>query len=81
MLWLKDHNPLYTDITISEERLSALPTDGIPEELSLVAKYSPDVTTLAKEHEGYVPEQSEDEIDNNITGETALPYSQYIFLQ
>ena len=29
LLWLKTHNPLYRDIVIDEERLQALPTDGL----------------------------------------------------
>ena len=43
LLWLKANNPLYTDIEISEERLSQLPEDGVPEELTMTAKYTPQI--------------------------------------
>ena len=55
LLWLKANNPLYSDIEISEERLSQLPEDGIPEEIILTAKHSADVESVEKEHRGYVP--------------------------
>lgn len=56
LLWLKSNNPLYSDIVISEERLSAFPEDDIPEELLLTAKFSSDVESLNREGEGYVPD-------------------------
>jgi hypothetical protein len=31
--WLRDNNPLYTDIQIDENRLEELPEDGVPEVL------------------------------------------------
>jgi len=31
--WLKDHNPIYRDITISTERLHQLPVDAVPVEI------------------------------------------------
>ena len=55
LLWLKANNPLYSDIEISEERLSQLPEDGIPEEIILTVKHSADVELVEKEHGGYVP--------------------------
>ncbi|KAF9553835.1 hypothetical protein CPC08DRAFT_620019, partial [Agrocybe pediades] len=33
LAWLKENNPIYADITISEERLTQLPEDGIPDEI------------------------------------------------
>lgn len=59
--WLKANNPLYADITISEERLNELPEDGIPEEILLTVKYSSDTNSLNREGEGYVPEEDENE--------------------
>lgn len=41
LLWLKVNNPLYEDIVISEERLLELPEDGIPDELTMMAKHNP----------------------------------------
>lgn len=59
--WLKENNPLYADITISENRLSSLPEEGIPEEILSLVKYSNDTYGLNREHEGYVPEYDENE--------------------
>ena len=49
-MWLKANNLLYTDIEISEERLSELPEDGIPEELIIDGKYSADMKAVNREH-------------------------------
>lgn len=53
--WLKENNPLYTNISISTERLDALPVDGIPEEILSVAKFSDDMKLLEEERNGYIP--------------------------
>ena len=53
--WLKENNPLYANITISAERLDALPVDGIPEEIITLAKFSDDTRLLAEEQDNYVP--------------------------
>jgi len=63
LLWLKANNPLYTDIEISEERLSELPEDGVPEELMMTAKYSSDTKAVEREHDGYVPTDAADDIE------------------
>jgi hypothetical protein len=60
LIWLKANNPLYEDIEISEERLQELPENGIPEEITLTAKYSADTYTLIQEHAGYVPDEVEE---------------------
>jgi hypothetical protein len=53
--WLKQHNPLYEKVVVSEERLQELPEDGVPDEILNVTKYSADVTLLEMESAGYVP--------------------------
>ena len=53
--WLKDNNHLYADITISEERLAALPDDEVPMEITSLVKYSNDTKLLVEENDGYVP--------------------------
>lgn len=63
LLWLKANNLLYTDIIISEERLSELPEDGIPEELTMTAKFSADVEAAEREHGGYVPTDAADDME------------------
>lgn len=55
LLWLKANNPLYQDIEISQERLDALPENGIPEEIMSNARHSDDIETVREEHAGYVP--------------------------
>ncbi|KAJ7431847.1 hypothetical protein B0H11DRAFT_1941243 [Mycena galericulata] len=61
LLWLKNNNDLYRDVEISEEQLRMLPLDGVPEQISLNAKYSDDVARLEREQAGYVPADAEDE--------------------
>jgi len=61
LLWLKAHNPMYKDIIISEERLEALPENGTPNEILSTAKYSTDMESVTREHEGYVPSDAADE--------------------
>lgn len=61
LLWLKEHNPLYADITISETNLGQLPVDGIPNELQVIAKCSDDGIALGNEHSNYVPEDETSE--------------------
>jgi len=54
-MWLKKNNPLYADIEISDERLEHLPEDAIPSELLHTVRYSSDIETVYREHDGYVP--------------------------
>ena len=53
--WLKEHNPLYSNITISSDKLNALPVNGVPDEIMSLVKYSDDTRLLAEETDGYVP--------------------------
>ena len=46
---------MYANISISADRLDALPADGIPEEILSVAKFSDDTKLLEEERNGYVP--------------------------
>ncbi|KAJ3562055.1 hypothetical protein NP233_g9813 [Leucocoprinus birnbaumii] len=61
LFWLRQNNPLYAEIEISEERLMALPEDGVPDEIQAIAKYSEDIEAVYKEHESYVPEYETEE--------------------
>lgn len=63
LLWLKINNHLYSDIEISEERLSELPENGIPDELTMTAKHSTDIEAVEREHEGYVPADAADDAE------------------
>ncbi len=67
LIWLKANNPLYADIEISEERLLQLPEDGVPEELTMTAKYSTDTEAIDKEHDGYVPTDAANDIEGEYT--------------
>jgi hypothetical protein len=55
--WLKAHNPLFANITISALRLAELPEDDVPYELKSTAKLSTNVNLLYAEQDGYVPSQ------------------------
>ena len=63
--WLQKNNPFYANIDISVDRLSKLPTDRVPIEISSLAQHLVDETLLANERDGYVPE---DEEDNEVRG-------------
>ncbi|KAJ3562467.1 hypothetical protein NP233_g9554 [Leucocoprinus birnbaumii] len=57
--WLKNNNPLYADITISEERLAQLPENDVPMEIRSTARLNHNPDMLAGEHDGYVPNDQE----------------------
>ncbi len=52
----------YRTITISEERLRALPEDDVPDELLGVVRQCSDATVTLQEGSGYVPEDDEDDV-------------------
>jgi hypothetical protein len=52
----KRHNRLYDDILISEFPLSRLPEDGVPIEITSVARHEEDEDVAIRESEGYVPD-------------------------
>ena len=64
--WLKENNPLFSNITISEARLAELPEDDIPFELCITTKLSTDMNMLYAEQEGYIPPQ--EDCDDGING-------------
>lgn len=57
--WLKEHNPVYKNITISAERLHELPNNQVPFEIMSVVKYSEDTAALAQENDNYVPDDDQ----------------------
>nr|GAT44292.1 predicted protein [Mycena chlorophos] len=61
LLWLKCHNPLYSDIEISAERLNTLPECDVPDEIALNVRYSIDQSIVLREHAGYVPPDADEE--------------------
>ena len=54
--WLREHNEMYHDVTISNEQLSLLPEDEIPQEIEAVIRFEEDEGVAVKEREGYVME-------------------------
>lgn len=52
LIWLKQHNPLYSKITISETRLNELPVNGVPQEILGSLRHSDNVDLLEKERAG-----------------------------
>ncbi|KAH9033812.1 hypothetical protein EDB85DRAFT_1864258 [Lactarius pseudohatsudake] len=57
--WLKFNNPIYRDIVISSDRLCELPVDGIPIEITSLARHSDNTVLLAEETDGYVPDDND----------------------
>lgn len=71
LAWLKDNNPLYARIEISQERVDALPLNAVPEELYEIMRTSDDVDALAEEHSGYVPEHPDAPLDHSLNHTTS----------
>ncbi|KAK0234495.1 hypothetical protein EDD85DRAFT_955310 [Armillaria nabsnona] len=57
LLWLKENNPLYHDIIISDDNLSDLPSDGVPNEILSTVRTLHDIVGLAMEQDTYIPNQ------------------------
>ncbi len=57
LLWLKENNPLYHDIIISNDNLSNLPSSGVPSEILSTVRTSHDILGLAIEQDTYIPDQ------------------------
>ena len=72
--WLKDNNPLFSNITISASRLAELPENDIPYELRVTTKLLSDVDKLHAEQDGYVPVQEacDEEEDEGKFGLSAV---------
>jgi hypothetical protein len=66
LVWLKQHNCLYGDICIDEERLGDLPEDGIPDEILSLIRHEANADVVEKEEEGYVvvSREEEDELED-----------------
>jgi hypothetical protein len=54
LLWLRNHNPIYADISIDSDRLEELPEDGVPQELLMVIRHEEDEELAEKERESYL---------------------------
>jgi hypothetical protein len=63
--WLKQNNPLFANITISESRLAELPENDVPYELRVTTRVSTDINKLHAEQEGYVPSQEACDDEDN----------------
>jgi len=61
LIFLKLQNHLYHDIDISDDNLSLLPENGVPEDLLSVVKYSDEQHLLEKERAGYVVADEDDD--------------------
>jgi hypothetical protein len=71
--WLKENNPLYKDIIISEERLRLIPEDDVPVEIRATTKHSTDIDSVIREHEGYVPSDATEEMNGQTNPFSRLP--------
>ncbi|KAF7315758.1 ATP-dependent DNA helicase [Mycena indigotica] len=59
LLWLKQNNSIYRDVTIDSSAIERLPEDDIPLEITENVRYSNDVDAVRREHAGYAPLESE----------------------
>ncbi len=57
LLWLKENNLLYHDIIISNDNLSNLPSDRVPNEILSTVRTLHDIVGLAMEQDTYIPDQ------------------------
>lgn len=60
LLFLKQENPLYCNMSISLSNLDLLPTSGIPHEIMVGIRHTEDTTTLDEESAGYVVGDDDD---------------------
>ena len=67
LLWLRRHNPIYTDICVDGDRLSELPEDDIPGELLSIVRQEEDDKVAERERESYVVDggEIEENVENN----------------
>lgn len=68
LTWLRDHNLLWSNIIISDQRLLQIGADGVPEEILMGTRYSDDIELLEQERSGYVPEEEEPETKEDEIG-------------
>jgi hypothetical protein len=57
LLWLKENNSLYEDISIDDKRLQMLPEDGIPDEISALIRQETEEDVAEKESGGFMEEK------------------------
>jgi len=55
LVWLKSNNALYADVDVSLQRLSLLPEDGVPQEITSTVRHQPSGSMAVRERESYVP--------------------------
>jgi hypothetical protein len=72
--WLRANNPLYRDIVISTDRLNALPSNGVPLEISDVARRTEDINTLIEESASYVPDDIPDDDGDHSPAQCFVSY-------
>lgn len=67
LLWLKDHNEFYADITICAQTLAQLPENDVPREILGLARYSEDESILRSEDTGYTDQaEGGDETEGEV---------------
>ena len=72
LVWLKNHNPIYGDIKIDENRLKELPEDNIPDELLTVIRQERDDEIAEKERESYLLADIEEDDDEEIVDSSEM---------
>ena len=64
--WLKNNNPLWANIIISDDMLALYSEeDCVPEEIKVVTKYSDNLEAVDRERSGYVVDDDDDNRDHD----------------
>lgn len=72
LLWLKEHNPYYANIVITDDRLDMLPEGDVPDEIWSLIQEDPDTEILDKERDNYVPTGDMEQSIDGTSGKTFL---------
>ncbi|KAG9015584.1 hypothetical protein FRB94_000189 [Tulasnella sp. JGI-2019a] len=62
LVWLKQNNPHYHNMEISDERLEAIPEDDVPEAILANVRQDEDPDAVERERDGYVPGDADSEV-------------------
>ena len=62
--WLKNNNPLYSNIQLNADRIAQLPVDDIPDEILMCTRQMDNEVVLDEEHDTYIPPDNEYSTDS-----------------
>lgn len=79
LTFLKNNNPLYERIRISDNNLSLLLDDAVPLQLSSVVRELKNSSVIDQEQGGYVPDEEDDEDNSSVLGERVYERYQCLY--